>query len=549
MTLELVRPAKPEIHLATDVYDPDLNPTGTIVPRVGALVNNSGYGRWVIAVNEVTYKPSYGPFVSMIVTDGEDLVSTVSYGNDIFYVFYSNLSNPKTLTPNRRMVVYGHDVSKYRIIRYPDTSESVVISRYYDTDGNFTSELVPLTQEADGSNTWFCNQCKTTATLTTGERVKIEFFNDAGTLIAFVMSSARESVMINETPADTPIITNVQIRSSQERAPGQIYMTEKQDLESLNLTVWVSFNDGRTVQFPVDNQKTFLYGTEDLISSYAGMEQRLTAKVMLGPSDLSDPAITVNSTHVAAEATVTIISNGLAAPIKISVMPRWNIPTNRYVLHYSYYTTDRDQRLDITSLVSISSGSFDGALYGVNQSFVISVDMSLVDPTIYTESTIYQQNVIIQLQPYAAYQRWTIRTALSSSKVYGVDASSNRRPVIYYDSDRQQYFIPASIFQTSASMLRSFYESAEPPYNTETETGPLVPTHFVMRDLVNGSTVTPSQIEISAYGVAFSIGGTGSAGRYLDGTVIVEFLQRIDISTTLILYGVPVDVRAGTYTS
>jgi hypothetical protein len=258
------------------------------------------------------------------------------------------------------------------------------------------------------------------------------------------------------------------------------------------------------------------------------------------------PALSLGSVrHVSKEATITVIQNELSAPMKISVIPNWNKMTTRYQLQYYVYNTDRDRVIDITPHVSFRGTQFDGSLYGVEQSLVLSVDLMNVLPIAYSTPTIYEQPFVIRLQPQAALERYSIRSTISDVHIYGVDAPTSRRPIIKYDESLQQYYIPSSIFTTKDAFVKSFYTNANPPYLIGIEDGPVEPSHFILRDIFSGSMVTSIPIAVSDYSAAFNIIGL-EKDRYVGRTVIVEFQKTIG-NETLILYGTPVDVHLGTY--
>jgi len=550
MTATLIRPLRPEIHDISDIYDPDFpDRPGRVVPRVTALVRDGSLWKYVSHVGEAPYeKTTLSDMITRVVTEGGGLVSVVSYGNDLFSVYYDTRTSPTTIRPDRRASIFGTDASKYKIVRYPGTTSEQTISRYYDTNGDFVSELVPMVRKGVAINEWFCPSCftQTIPELTTGEPLRIDFYSETNGLFAQIYTVARFSAFVNVAPNYENMVTSVRIESSQMYAPNDIFMMEKQDIASLNLQVIVSYDDGREIIYPVDNQKTFLYGISDLVASWAGMRQAISAKVFLEFDEQAAPDLG-GERFVTCSGNITIIANEKAAPIKISVIPVWNTLQNQYQLRYVYYTTDRDKRIDVTSHVTLTGTQFNGQLYGVSQELLMNLDLSLVDNTIYTEPVTHQQPFVITLQPNVAYVKYVLRSSLTSQHVYGADSSSSRRPILYYDSAVQQYFIPTSVFPTKAAMLRSFYENGEPAYVPQTESGPLDPTHFVLRDATSGAMLVAAQIPIDDYGVAFNILGGGLANRLVGTTVVVEFIRQQGLSTNLILYGVPVDVRDGTY--
>ena len=300
----------------------------------------------------------------------------------------------------------------------------------------------------------------------------------------------------------------------------------------------------------MDNVQTFLFGQNDFVASYSGLKQPMLMKYNLSPNQTVSanpaPGTEVTTSSISVPFTVTVVANQLAAPIKLSVIPQWNLGTSSYELQFYYYSTDHNRATNVTNFVTIPNGVFTGNNFTTWQSFSFTIDMNNVDPVNYPSFAPYTQNVALKFQPPAALVRYLIADSLSSSVIYGADSSACRRPVLYCDTSTNQYFLSSLLFQNSAAILQAFYYNASPPYNTNTETTPPVPTHFTIRNPNTGGLILTSPIPLTNYTSAFSL-VNGSDGYYVGGTVIVEFLQISGDSSTYILYGVPVDVHEATY--
>jgi hypothetical protein len=252
---------------------------------------------------------------------------------------------------------------------------------------------------------------------------------------------------------------------------------------------------------------------------------------------------------VTAETRLVVIPNGLQVGVKISVIPRWDATTSQYVLSFFLYSTTRDRVINVTAMVTISPNTpYNGAYYGQPQVLTLQLDMAQAEPTIYSSSTIYQQTCVITLLPLAATDRYVIRDATAAPVAYGATNTTLPRPVLHYDATLQQYYVPA-VFTTREAFLQAFFANASPPYDTTNETQAPTPTHFWLRDPSNGVLLTAAAIPLTAYNSAFSIIGAGLPNRYagVGDNVIVEFICILSSQTTLLLYGVPVDVYPGSY--
>lgn len=169
--------------------------------------------------------------------------------------------------------------------------------------------------------------------------------------------------------------------------------------------------------------------------------------------------------------------------------------------------------------------------------------MTKVDPTVYQGVATYTQGTTIKLLPPTSYVRYILSDSTSSPFTYGNDSTSDRRPVLLFDSNKGKYFIPSSVFTNEAAVLQSFFYDANPPYDSRTESNVPVPTHFGVRDPYTG--VLLSLNPLSTYTSGFTL---SNSKDYTNQTVIVEFhLQNAD--SDLIIYGVPVDVHSGALVS
>ena len=161
----------------------------------------------------------------------------------------------------------------------------------------------------------------------------------------------------------------------------------------------------------------------------------------------------------------------------------------------------------------------------------------------------YRQNVFITLRPYSEFVRYVISDNENLEPTYGADSSIMRRPIIYYDSEIEQYFIPSSRFENKEAFLEAFYFNANPPFDVRETLSAPVPTHFTIRAIDSLNTMIATPIEIDSYTKAWNIIDQYYPSALVNGNVIVEFLYRISDTDYSILYGVPVDVYPVTNTT
>lgn len=573
----VLTPKDPGIYLSTQIYDPRVpGNTGIIVPQINSIVfdatvveQNVAYR--VVAIDTSTNPPTYYPtYVPILVADSDNgmgLASTVSYGNDRFRAYYDTRVAPYQVTIDQKLFILGDSPRSYRLTRYPNTPNAKVISQYYDASGAAVGNCVPMmrigttnlqvikalalyftnldTTNSTILNAWYCAPCRISDQLTDNEELLLEVFSETGGCVATCTLFTKQSAVVNETVLYQSQIVKLVPKSSQMKADGSSYVFVKQSIDALDIYGTIVYADGSTSDVMLNNRQLQCYGREDFISAYSGMQQKLLLKYFASPSEIvSNTGVTDDTTlrSISTEFMVSVVANTLAASTKLSVIPLWNSMTSVYTLRFYAYTSDHKSAIDVTSYVTFSGTAFIGSLFGQIQSLTLSLDMSKVYPSIYSTATTLLQPLTIVLQPAPAYVRWTLQDGVSSPYSYGQDASSDRRPILYYSSTRQQYYIPSDIFINEQAVLASFYQNANPPFDTTTSTSAATPTHFLLRDPNSGLMITAAPQAISDYANAFSI-VKDTTGMYVGGTVLMEFVQVISDTEVLTLYGVPVDVR------
>jgi hypothetical protein len=544
-----------------DLYDPTtVPPSGTIIPAVDSLVvdEQQNYTVFIVkSVDPVTHASTLVPaqLATANTNPADSLTSIISYGNDIFRLFYDLRTTPITVQPDDHLIIFGTGNVSYQLVLNPGANQQI-ISRYYDASGTYVGQLVPLGPviSPDGSPSpaaSYLTPCHVQVPLTDGQEVFIQVFNSDGAQTATVSAFAKPSIIVNEAITPSPVITAINILSPQSRSNNEVFIYERQTISSLGLQVQLTYSDGNTRIVVIDNSQCFLYGTEDFVPSFPGLRQTLVAKYFLDQTEAMTSVLAAqNPTFVTAEVDLVVIANGLQAGVKLTTIPRWNAGTNKYDLSFFLYSVTRDRAINVTSLVTIDPGTpYDGGLFGSMQALTVRLDMSLAEPTLYSTTTIYQQTCVITLSPLDATDRYVLRDATNSPLVYGQTTTAIPRPVIHWSSPLQQYYVPVR-FATTSIFLQAFYWNANPPYDTTTETQAPTPTHFWLRDPSSGVLLNSAPIPLASYQAAFSIVGAGLANRYAAGSignVIVEFIQQLSPGQNLLLFGVPADVYLNNY--
>ena len=550
----LLRPTMPAVYNRNMIYDPTWNDPSygdyetKIVPQPWSVVHNPDSTMlWVSAIDPVTFYPTYIAIPDSTIDDG--VTSLLDYGNSLLRLYIDDRALPYPVAVDSKCVFLGKSPRFYTLVRYPGTANETIISQYYDQTGTLASNQVPV-KPTDSTNTaWYLPRCYVSVDLTTNEEVRAQIYNEDGTEVYSALLIVKTSAVINENVLYQPRIESMTATALQTLSNGNFFVYEDQDIDSLGITVRLTYSDGTTKNVQVDYSKCFIYGQSDFISSYAGMTQNLIVKYFRSESEAINPAIAdATGEMITIEVPVTVVPNSLGVTTKIVPLPTYNTTTARYVMYYWMYFGDGSSNINVSAYVNIASGSLvtDSTYFGTTQAYTITVDMNQVDPVRYPTSVIYTQTIAITFNAPTSLVRYSFADSKTSLYIYGLDNSQTRRPVFKYDSTLHQYFVPTTVFANEAAFLKSFYTMASPPFDPTTSSMAQTPTHFVVRSLMSDVMIVSAPIPMANYDLAFNL-IEGSPGSYSSGVVIFEFLNVVSSSVTNVLFGVPVDCSTGTY--
>lgn len=552
MTTKIVPviPDKPGIFDIKELYDRD-HPSNNAryLPPVNSIVYGEDSRLYRVIesdTEQLTYKLRLIVLPDDYELSGESAL-IINNENDKLCLFYDPRNIPFRVSVDSRFIVYGEAPSFYRIVLNPySIDDQKIISKYYDATGNYVSDRVPLTRIKPGINIWTLNPCFIDKQLKDDQEIEIQIFTEDGVLIRRAIVFAKKSIIVNDTQSRIPRIIDIKVKSTQQLDNGDVYILERQSFNSLHIFVEITYEDGSIIECSVDNEKVFLYGSDDFVSSYAGLKQHMLIKYFLSENETSSvPGYDLVENFINVDFDVVVINNQIDDIVKISVFPVWDVNQYGWLLYYRIYGVNDNFTMNVTPYVTITSGNYQINNFSGPQEFIIKLDLHEVDSDRYPVPSIYIQNVWINLFSNAADVKWLLSDASTSSKLYGQDKADDRRPSLFYDKDRNQYFIPSSIFTNKESVIKSYYYNNSPPYNNSVQTIASEPTHFGVRDPISGSMLTSAYISLDDYKNAFSF-KNATLTSYGGTTLVIEFVSIMNNNTT-ILYASPVDCINGKY--
>lgn len=547
----------------TNVYDPDIDgadpsASGKIIPAVRSIVIDNRTSDWKIyivkSVDSKTYKCTYMDFPYKTI-DRRSMI--LNYGNDVFMLYYDNRTSPTRLTVDAKMILFGSNISSYRLVK--GTTVISYVLRQEGTSSNYAVSQVPVVEVTDQyvDGVRRCNTCYTTATLVDGDVVTLELYDSTGVMIAEVELIARKSTILNSATAALNPITGFSA-SANQMVGEDWYLYKGQAKSNLSIFPEIHFADGTTFVVPVDNNACYMYGMEDVDSDQVGNKYPILIKYYINSRYQVDPNLNVvagTKRVLSSEHNIVILEKPIGTISKISVIPVWNSNTNNYSLKMLAYNAERDGVADVTSRVMADSsgaggvkagvlktGTFSPTAFGTRQDF--TVKFSTPADNGYTVD--YEQSFSIVLKkpsdvPTTGTGRdhWQIVNPNNHEIVYGIDNATYNRPVVYWDGTNEKHYISTEEFPTAEDFIEVFYRLSTPPITSE-ESEAVYPTHFRYRD--TSGNLLSGVIAIADYhrGLLInSLAGVPVSG----GTIVMEFIYRVNGASDAIIYGVPVLVE------
>jgi len=548
----------PDYYLRHQIYDPNTNPSGQIIPRPDSIVLDTAAGGLllrVFSVDEDTFEVTYGPVQTTLLIpdipsapdDDESIVSVIDYGNCRFALYYDESETPTKLTVDKKVIIFGDDAKDYEIIKYNDSEAGYVsISMYFDTSGIYMGHRIPLAEIHSSTNVKVPTNCHTSMSLNDEDIYYLIIYDYAGTQCGSVKLFTKRALM-NNAPDDDRIIVDFLIDSTQQDILG-FYLVPNQDPLSLLINPRLVFNDGTIENVAIDDLRCHLYGLEGFTAAFPGQMTTILVKYFLSDSQqTTDGSLTATGgiRHIHRSVDIRVIDPGTNDyNVKILTVPRYVSSMSKYVLTFFMYSLETNDVVDITNHVTVTP-ALDG--YNTNSDQAMSLTFNIQDVFPLAVSNLeYQQPVVVRLAPHSYYERYLLRDSIGDSVVYGTESPALARPVLYYDDTIEQYFIPTSKFPNKNTVLQAFYYNARPLFDDQLMTSPMEPTHFTLRDAITGDLLLASPVAIDGFTSSFTITGTTNPSRLVGSSCIVEFLKD-ESGTYDVLYGAPVDVYTGTH--
>ena len=392
------------------------------VPKVGDFVldtNTFTYYK-VIAVNQTTLVPELEEISSKTSSDemSKDEGRFFSGGTLATpcarQIFYDDSVVRPTLTVPAQFHIQGS--LPHHAIAFKGTvagAGGLPISVRYDASYNVIGNEIPLEpigqQDPNNLTQWYLPPFYSAHELEQGEMVLILVYDDKGGLLSRTNFIVEKSALLRDVSDADKFISAISIDSMYIDAKDEsnLLIPEQILKNSINIMGKVHYTDGTIVTYPVDGNKFELLYLDRASESTVGVKGTLVLKYYLGTNEKSVNVINNNNRYfVTRSFNYTITERDGAYSVKLYPVPRWVNDTVGYQLDWYLFTLDRNQWIDVTNDVYITSNSpirsLNGKLFGPNQQLNVAIDLGVLNNTF--REYIHPQQVDIRLLRNAAYQ-------------------------------------------------------------------------------------------------------------------------------------------------
>lgn len=478
------------------------------IPKLNDYVVEPESNTWwrVTNLDTITFIPELTPisFANNVATD-----VIVGEADDIYRVYFDKSVTPYTLSVDALLKVFGSAATTARLYRGSIIDNTKLISRRYDNSGNFIGNDIPLQMVAYQSTDNFAIKsiptCNTTVEdFQDGETVSAVIFDSNGKVLSKKYLVLEETTFVPQAYAEQKFITNIYLKSPfiSSMSDTDINYPVNLPMESFNPIGVVQYNDGSTVEYPIDGNKFRLYGLDSFISTIIGQSVPLVLSYRLDVNEAALATVTTDGTFITKPYNLIVSNPNTSYNVKMFVYPRWIDDINGYALDAYLMNLDRNALFDVTGMFSLASNSaaFNPLAYGVTQRLILNLDLANVSG-IYNHF-LHVQTVDIVLRAKAsdtfATNIWEVQTQIpSTTAYYGTNLKATR------DASA-----PTKVYVDNGAIdindfLNKLYYPTQPLVNTLTESVPPVPTHIEVR--WNGNSVIQP---IENYATAFEFANT-----------------------------------------
>jgi hypothetical protein len=371
-----------------------------------------------------------------------------------------------------------------KIFKGADVSnQGHVISKVYDSSGNFISENVPLEMVAiDSHNNYSIKTvavCHCLEDLVDGEIATVVIYNDQGHVVSKRQLLVENTAFIRSVNVSQKYVSHISIESAflSPTEENTIRFPLNIPLNALNVMGIVHYSDGSTLRLPVDGAKFRLFGIEQYVSSIIGQQVELVLSYALAPNEVSYAGVSGDGHYVTEPYHLVTVNPNNSYSVKLFGYPIWISEAEGYIMKWWLFNLDRNVYFDVTPYVNFSSntGAFNPKGYGYLQRK--SVNINLRDISGAFQSFIHVQlvDIVLQAQPDNSISQttWTVsHESMDTRPSFGLELYAKRISANTINI--------SSGIDTEANWLERMYLQTYPLLDRTAELTVPGPTHFIV---------------------------------------------------------------------
>lgn len=488
--------------------------TGRFVPKVGDRIFDKNSGFYIVTeVDTSTLLSTWIAYnVPTTIDNSIDILLGVGsrYPQPGFFVYVDNTVSPPEMAFDSLLRAYQPTATKVRVFSNTSTTGNLeVLSAYYNQSGQLESDEIPLiTIEGDTTGNYRIPvTANATRKIENGEIVLVIFYDAAGLPTSRFTMTVVDSGIIRQSNSAKRSIDSVALVSSYLSAtdPNRLNVPVNLLMTSIDVSVRVTYTDGSSVIKPVDGSKIYLSGLSEFIPTQSGQTSPLTLFYQLDSTESYQGTTTASGTITVAY-TIESVTLPNAYSVKLFMFPEWQSNGNGYKLRHFMQSLDRLAMYEVTDLLEAAPGSavWDPTLYNTKQHMAFALDISKVSSSFSSYRHVQRNDITLMADGESGVESpWFVNFEIGDED-YGGSLECRLK------------FISSQVWSTDMSMgaqtqsewLDRLYYRLHPLYDTETESEPLVPTHFILQ--VDNIRVRQP---ISAWNTTFTIATGGTVGK------------------------------------
>ncbi len=404
--------------------------------------------------------------------------------SDTYRVYLDQSVTPHILAVDIRLKIAGTMASYAKLFKGSDVSNSGhVISKVYDSMGNFISENIPLELVAiDSHNNYSIKTisvCHCLEDLVDGELVTAVIYNDQGHVVSKRQLLIENTAFIRSINVSQKYVSHISIESA-FLSPTEINTIRfplNIPLNALNVIGIVHYSDGSSLRLPVDGNKFRLFGLEQFVSSIVGQQIELVLSYALSSNEVAYTGVSADGHYVNEPYHLVTINPNNSYTVKLFGYPVWVSEADGYVMRWWLFNLDRNVFFDVTPYVQFSTqtGAFNPKGYGYLQRKAVNINLRDISAAFQRFVHVQLVDIVLQSPPDNSIGQtaWTVsHESMDTRPSYGNGLYARRISTNTVNI--------SSGLDTEADWLEKMYLQTYPLLDRTAELSVPNPTHFIV---------------------------------------------------------------------